>query len=439
MKIVLLGGGSLYFEYVMAEIACTPELAGAQVMLYDVDKKRMDLMRRVGLQIAKKTKSGLDIKASSDLAQALDGANFAVASIGVHGPNFSWHKLDSDTVAKFGIIHTTGDTVGPGGFSQGLRIIPIFLDIARKMEKYCPDAILLNHSNPMAAICRAVMKYSSIHTIGYCHGAIGDIHFFSRIMGVPFEELDAVIAGVNHCSWLLRLTHKGKDAMPKLKKALNKKNKEPHHVFSTEFFQLTGMYPLGGDRHVIEFFPHSRIYSKTKKIPYGMQWRTDMINGNMLKKEINKGPDDINLKAAGKKDVWLPKENETTPESMGEQLRALAFGHQKLHLVNTPNHNAVPNLPDWAVLELKAVIGKGGARPIYAGELPAQAARWSLAQIYTNELMVDAAVEKSREKAIMAFACDPMIRDLKEAQKVFDAIVKAQGDRLKVFRAKKSK
>ena len=437
MKIVLLGGGSLYFEYVMAEIACTPELAGAQIMLYDINAKRMDLIRRVGQRIAEKTKSGLDIKATSDLTRALDGANFAVASIGVHGPHYSWHKLDSVTVAKFGIIHTTGDTVGPSGISQGLRIIPIFVDIARKMEKYCPQAILLNHSNPMAAICRAMTKYTSIHTIGYCHGAIGDIHFFARIMGVAFEELDAVIAGVNHCSWLLRLSRKGKDAMPMLKKALAAKSREPHHIFSTEFFKMTGMYPLGGDRHVIEFFPHARMMNRTKKLPYGLQWRADMIDNNFLAKEINKGPDDIHLKAAGKKDVWLPKENETTPESMGAQLRALAFGHEKLHLVNTPNRNAVPNLPDWAVIELKAVVGKGGARPVYVGELPAQAARWSLAQIYAHELLVDAAVEQSREKAIMAFACDPMIRDLKEARQVLDAIVNAQGDRLKAFRASK--
>lgn len=439
MKIVLLGGGSLYFEYVMAEVACTKELAGAEIVLYDVNEKRMDLMRRVGLQIAARTKSGLDIKATSSLPRALDGANFAVASIGVHGPNHSWHKLDSQTVAKFGIIHTTGDTVGPSGISQGLRIIPIFIDIGKKMEKYCPDAILLNHSNPMAVICRAMMKYTSIHTIGYCHGAIGGIHFFARIMGVPFDELDYVIAGVNHCSWLMGLSHKGKDAMPMLKKALNEKSTEPHHIFSTEFFKMTGMYPLGGDRHVIEFFPHSRMYSKTKKIPYGLQWRADMIAGNMLKKEINKGPDDIHLKASGKKDVWLPKENETTPESMGAQLRSMAYGHNKIHLVSTPNRNAVPNLPDWSVIELKAVIGKGGARSIYVGEMPAVAARWTLAQIYANELIVDAAVEQSREKAIMALACDPMIRDFKEAHKVLDAMVKAQGDRLKGFRAAKAK
>lgn len=436
VKVVLLGGGSLYFEYAMAEIACTPELAGSQIILYDINAKRMDLMRRVGLQIVEKTKSGLDISATTDLPKALAGADFAIASIGVHGPKASWHKADSDAAAKSGIIHTTGDTVGPGGLSQGLRIIPIFMDIASKMEKYCPDAILLNHSNPMAPICRAVMKYTSIHTIGYCHNVAGDIHFFGEILGVPYQELDAVAAGVNHCGWLMKISHKGKDVYPLLKKRLTAKKKYPRHVFAAEVFDMFGVWPIGADRHLVEFFPHSRRAAKTKNIPYDLKWRSDSIVKNLLKIEINKGPEDIKFKAAGKKAPWLPGKNETTPESMGGQIKALAFGPDKLHFVNTPNRNAIPNLPEWAVVEIKAVVGKDGARPVYIGEMPAQAVRWSIAQIYAHELTVDAAVEQSRKKAIMALACDPMIRDFKEAQAVFDAIVKAQGDRMKAFRAR---
>jgi len=435
VKVVLLGAGSLYFEYVIAEIACTPELANAQITLYDINAQRMDLTRRIGLRIVEKTKAGLAINATTNLARALDGADFAIASIGVHGPSQRWHKLDSDAAAKFGIIHTTGDTVGPGGLSQGLRIIPIFMDIARKMEKYCPDAVLLNHSNPMAPICRAVMKYTSIHAIGYCHNVAGDIHFFGQILGVPPKELEVVAAGVNHCGWLLKISHKGRDVYPLLKKRLTARKKYQKHVFAAEVFDMFGVWPIGADRHLVEFFPHSRRAAKTKNIPYDLTWRSDMIDKNWITREINKEPDDMELKAAGKKDIWLPEKNETTPESMGGQIKAMAFGPGILHFVNTPNCNAIPNLPEWAVVEIKAMVGKGGARSVYIGAMPAQAARWSAAQTYAHELTVDAAVEQSRQKAIMALACDPMIRDFKEARAVFDAIVKTQGDRLKAFRA----
>ncbi len=432
LKIALLGGGSLYFESAMKEIAMTPELAGSELVLFDPDKRRMEIMRQVGVRIAALSKSGLSVRSTGQCARALDGANFAIASIGVHGPGHRWHKADSDAVAKFGIIQTTGDTVGPSGLSQALRIIPIFVDIARKMEKYCPDAFLLNHSNPMSPICRAVSKYSSIRAVGYCHNVAGDVRYFAEALGVDHRELDVTAAGPNHCLWLLGIRHRGRDVYPELRRRLAARPAPPRHQFSQEVLDLFGLFPVGGDRHIIEFFPHSRRAGKTKNIPYGLEWRSDMIRRNALAAELSKEPRAIELKAAGKKPIEFPKEN--SPEAMGRQIQALAFGPDMVHYVNVPNRGAISNLPDWAVVELKAVVGQGGVRPMQVGELPPQAARWSAAQLYAHELTVEAAAEGSRAKALMALACDPMIRDFHEARKVFDALVKAQAGRLDRFR-----
>ena len=431
-KITLIGAGSRYFEFVMAEIATTESLAGSELMLYDINRARMGLMEKVGRRILEKTGASLAIRSTTQLARALDGADFAISSIGVHGPNASWHQLDSQVAARFGIIHTTGDTVGPGGISQGLRIIPIYMKIARAMEKYCPNIILLNHSNPMNPVCRAITKNTAIRVIGYCHNVAGDIHFFSRVLGVPREELEVAIAGPNHMCWLLDLRHNGKDMIPALRRRLARGDPGRGHRFAVEMFELLGVFPVGGDRHMIEFYPHSRRYKSPKRVEYGLKWRAQGIEEGRLAREISKEPDELELRAAGKKDLWLPET--PTPEAMGRQIEAMATGREIVHYVNTPNRGAVPNLPDWAVIELKAVIGSQGARPIYAGELPPQAARWSLAHIYAQELLVDAAVEGSRQKALQAMACDSMIRDFKEAEKVFDAIVEAQGERLKKFR-----
>ena len=432
LKIVLIGAGSLYFEHVMSEIAITPELEGSKFMMYDIDVKRMNLMEKIGNQILKQTGANLTIESSLELEKALDGADFAISSIGVHGPGAQWHKIDSDTAAKFGIIHTTGDTIGPGGLSQGLRIIPIYIDIARRMEKYCPDVILLNHSNPMAAVCRAVSKYTSIHVIGYCHNVAGGVRYFSKVLDIEPEELDITAAGVNHMLWLLGITHHGKDMYPELKKRLSKKRPPKTQKFAQELFELTGLYPIGGDRHMVEFFPHSRRATKTKKIPYGLMWRSKMIEDAVLAREISTAPEEIELKASGKKPISIPEK--PSPENMGLQVKSMSFGPEKIHYVNTPNRGAIPNLPSWAIVELKGVVGVGGARSVYVGELPPQIARWTLSHIYTHELMVDAAVEGSRQKALMALSGDPMIRDFKEAEKILDAIVKAQGDRLKRFK-----
>ncbi|MEI6420668.1 MAG: hypothetical protein WCP55_00495 [Lentisphaerota bacterium] len=436
-KIVLLGGGSGYFEYAVAEIATEPELESIEFMFYDIDEKRMDVMCRIGKRIVEKAKKNYSVKMTRDLAEALDGADYAISSIGVHGPNAAWHLMDVNACVPFGIIHTTGDTVGPAGLSQGLRLIPRILEIAKAMEKYCPDAIILNHSNPMAPICRAINKYTSIKVIGYCHNIYGDIFSFAKILEVSPKDLDVTVGGVNHCGWLLGIRHKGTDVYPELKKRLASATIPPEKMFAYEVFQLTGLYPIGGSRHLLEFFPHGRTLDKTTDMPYAQKWRGGMIKEGMVQAELNKGHQELDLKAAGKKDVWMAQEQ--TPEAMGKQIKSLLKGPSSIHYVNIPNRGSIPNLPDWAVVEVKSLVGQHNAVPVYTGELPPQAARWALAQTYAHELTVEAAVEKSRSKAIMALASDPLIRDFKEAGTVFDALVKAQGERLKDFRVKNIK
>lgn len=441
-KIVLLGAGSGYFHTVIGELVTTPEIAESKIVLFDIDKKRMEITYNYGKRLAAKANTGWRITQESNLERALDGADFVISSIGVHGKydgkygrDPRYHKIDCDTAAKFGIIHTTGDTVGPGGLSQGLRIIPIYLDIAKKMEKLCPKAVLLNHSNPMAAICRAVTKYTKIHTIGYCHNIYGDMARISRVLGIEKDELDFISAGLNHMGWFLDVRHNGKSIYPYLlEKVLTSRLKDEGWKLVKEICKLFNLFPIGGGRHIIEFFPHSRINSDVKNLSYGLQWRSERLyKKGTLDNELRKK--EKMLEILGKKEAVLPTPDQLTPETMGQQIKALSCpGPGKIHFVNVPNNGSIGNLPDWAIVEVKSLISQAGAKPVSAGELPPQAARWSLAQIYAFELTIEAAAENSREKAVQALICDPMIRDFKEAEKIFDALVKAQGERLAVFK-----
>lgn len=432
MKIVLLGAGSHFFESVLLEICQTESLHGSDLFLYDIDEERMGFIHKLGQRISDHFKAGLTFSASTDLARALDGAEAAVASIGVHGPGSAWHKLDVEAVAQLGIMQTTGDTVGPSGVSQGLRLIPIFHDITTEMEKRCPDCVLLNHSNPMGAICRSVGKYTKVQTIGYCHNVAGALATFSKLLEVPIEELDYTVAGINHMIWLLSLRHKGADVYPLFKKRMLKGEMEHGRHFTKELLEIMDLYMIGGDRHIIEFFPHARMAVSEETIPYGLKWRAKMIQDKMLSEELTKGASELRARAEGSKPLLLP--DRQTPEAMGRQIQALKLGPDMIHVVNTRNNGAVSNLPDWAVVELKAVVGQHGARSVDVGEMPPQAARWTLAQIYANELMIEAAVEGSRKKAIQALACDPMVRDFQEAGKILDALVVAQQGRLDRFK-----
>ncbi|NOZ22638.1 MAG: hypothetical protein GXP25_16295, partial [Planctomycetes bacterium] len=358
-KIVLIGAGSRYFEAVIGELAVTPELAGCSIALYDIDKGRMELIKQAGKRIIKGAKADLKLTSTTSLARALDGADYAISSIGVHGPDASWHRVDSEVCAKFGIIHTTGDTVGPSGFSQGLRIIPIYLRIARAMRKYCPNVILLNHSNPMNPICRAIIKAHGINTIGYCHNIAGAVRFFSEILDIPSDELEVTIAGPNHMNWLLAIQHKGRDVYPKLKKRIREMDPQPAQTFARDVLNLLDVFPIGGDRHMIEFFSHAREATTPKNLRYGLEWRADMIaRRGRLAREISDKPDELVRRAKGELPPRIPKK--PSPESMGHQIRAMALGMEKIHYVNTTNHGAVPNLPGWAVIELKGIVGSHG-------------------------------------------------------------------------------
>ena len=433
MKIAYIGAGSHFFELVSIEIAQTPELRGATIAMYDVAYEPMTLIQGVGRRLSDHYGAGLNFEICRDLGEALDGADAVISSIGVHGPGQSWHKLDVEAVARLGIMQTTGDSVGPTGISQGLRIIPPYLELARAMERYCPDSILLNHSNPMGAICRAVSKYTKIKVIGYCHNVANALTKFGALLEVEPEELDPVVAGVNHQVWLLSLRHRGRDVYPLLRERLAGVNDQADRRFTLELLDLMGLYLLGGDRHIIEFFPHARVPQRPEEIGYGLKWRRDMITEKLLGEELTRNAQDLAKRAAGESPLFL--RTKLSPEAMGQQIRALRFGPDMVQIANVPNEGAVPNLPPWAVIELKCLVGQHGARPVHVGELPAQAARWTLAQIYAHELMVEAAAEGSRAKALQALACDPMVRDFHEPGKILDALVAAQGDRLKAFRA----
>ena len=428
-RIVLLGAGSGFFRGAIGEIVVTEALADSEIILYDINRKTMKIMEAIARRMATEAATGMKVSSTTQLGRALDGADFALSSIGVHGPNNSYHKLDMEVAARFGIIQTTGDTVGPGGISHGLRIIPIYMKIAQRMERYCPDVIFLNHSNPMAQICRAVNKYSKITCLGLCHGVQVSIRYLAGVLEVPYEEIEFSIAGPNHMSWLLEIKYRGKDMYPTLKRRLAEREPEKGHIFANRLFSIFGVYPINNDRHIIEFFPFLRQIRSPEELPYELEYRVDTLARRPNEWESQKR---LKRLAEGKDPITLPMG--PSPEAVGRLMAAMARGEENVHIVNIPNQGAVPNLPDWAVIELKAVVTSKGCRPIYVGPLPVVAARWSLATIYQQELLVDAAVLGKRMLALQALASDPQIISLDEAEEVLDALIKAHGKRLARFR-----
>ena len=204
-KIVCLGGGSLYFRRAIPDLLLSQDLSDSELVLYDIDSEKVERMAGMGRRLAEVAGTRFKIRATIDLADAVDGADFAISSIGGSGAeitrnvyNSYFHNADIRIPEKYGVSQVIGDTCGPAGMMMALRSIPAYINICQEMEKRCPKAIMFNHSNPMATLLRAMHKYTDVNVIGICHGVQAGIVYAAEILGVPPTELDCMWIGTNH-------------------------------------------------------------------------------------------------------------------------------------------------------------------------------------------------------------------------------------------------
>ena len=214
-RIVLVGAGSVEFtRNLLGDFLSYPELADAEIVLHDIDGDRLATAERMARWTADALGAAPTIRGSLDRLEALAGADFVVNTIQVGGARAT--QVDFDVPARFGLRYTINDTINVGGVLRGLRTIPVVLGIAGDMAEACPEAILLNYTNPMGMLVCAVDQAIGTPTVGLCHSVYWTVHRLAEYLDVPFEEVDALSAGVNHLAWILRLEHRGTDLYPAL-------------------------------------------------------------------------------------------------------------------------------------------------------------------------------------------------------------------------------
>lgn len=430
-KIVLLGAGSAFFQSVIEEFSIANELAGSELVLYDVFVPNMELMAKYGQKLFEKSGINLKISWTTDISEAVDGADFAISSIGVSGPDRKFHELDITIPAKYGIYQTTGDTTGPGGLFAGFRSIPIFLKICREMEKRCPSVIFLNHSNPMYMICRAMIKHTGIKNfIGLCDGAQGTIEYLASVLGIPTSELDVISVGLNHMLWVTRLMHKGEDLYPTLKEKLSAIDPPDGRIFCKKLFDIYGYYPVNTDRHIIEFFPYLLQAKDPENLPYKLRLRTKMIEDARRYREDVWGR--MSRKINGQEPIQIPK---SIPSgSMANLITAISLNRRETHIVNIPNNGSVPNLPDYAIVEVQGVTDSQGFRGLFMGEIPLAVAGILQARVLQQELAVDAGVYGDKRLALQALLADEFTISIESAEKMLDELLSAHSESLPQFK-----
>jgi len=449
-KIACLGGGSLYFPRVLADLALAEELAGSEIVLDDIDAEKAELMAAMGRRLADQSSTGLRVRASADLDDTIDGAGFAVSSIGGSGAEVtrnvygSWyHNADMHIPAKYGIHQVIGDTAGPAGMMMGLRSIPAYLQICERMEQRCPQAILLNHSNPMAAIMRALHKYSSITSIGICHGVQGGISAAAKLLEVPADELECRWIGTNHYYWFTGVQHKGKDLLPELLRRTRDRDTPEGHAMSADLSAAYGyriVYP--DDGHIIEFYPFAARVADQQALPYGLTDSARNHGYDASQPMPEREPASSRLREQFLTeygnildDVELPEslEDGIHGEGLATLITAMATGRRQVSILNLANGSAIPNLPATAEVEVEAVTDSAGARALTMGEAP-QVLKGILEKRFVwHELVADAAVKGDRNAALQALLIDEMAIPPRDAESMLDELLAASADLLPGF------
>ena len=215
-RIVLVGAGSVEFtRNLLGDILSSPALRSSHIALHDIDPDRLRTAERMARWTADALGATPTVTAHLDRREALEGAQFVINTIQVGGARAT--QVDFDVPARFGLRYTIADTIGVGGVFRGLRTIPVVLGIARDMEDVCPDAWLLNYTNPLAILVRAVSEATSIRVVGLCHSVFWTIDRLAGYLGVARDDLAADSAGLNHLAFIMRLEHDGHDVYPRLR------------------------------------------------------------------------------------------------------------------------------------------------------------------------------------------------------------------------------
>jgi alpha-galactosidase len=453
-KIACLGAGSFYFPGVLGDIAVTPGLAGSEITLYDLDFDKAELMAGLAKRFAETAGARLRICACRRLADALDGAGFALSSIGGSGASMGGvygtaaHDADLLIPSRYGIYQIVGDTAGPAGMMMGLRSVPAYLAICKEMQKRCPDAVMINHSNPMAVLCRAMVKYGGIEkVIGICHGVQGGIGQVAHLLGCEPEDLEVVWVGTNHYYWFTRIRMHGKDVYPEVM-AKAAARETPHGEQMSQLLSEAYGYRLVycEDGHALEFYPYLAQLRDPMEMPYGYGERRGPRYAEIEKRWRQRGrkPTPKQQAAQRKKQLQEYKErldkcslpqpsSAIRGEGIAGLVEAIASGRREVRIVNIPNRGVVSNLPDYAILEVEGVTDSCGVRGIQVGEAPLSLMGILQKRIAWQELVADAAAKGDRNVALQALLLDEMAIPPEKAGKMLDELLAASRDLLPQF------
>ena len=424
-KIVIIGAGSLQFGLgSVGSVVNSDVLQGSTISLHDINQANLDLVTQSCKEAIEQKNLDFELESTVDRKVALKDATFIVNSIEIP-PRFELWDSDYEIPRKYGNNQVMGENGGPGGLFHSLRVIPPILEICEDINRICPDAFVINYSNPMSRICLAVKrKFPSIHFIGLCHEFPGFVRHYSKILNTPLTNLEMRAGGLNHFGVLLSIRYidKNKDAYPDLRKKapkyLNSAIGYPSDVDLIKYIlEKFGYIPYTQDSHFGEYIGWGHEKSNLEGIRefyIGYKGLT-LLTGRRIKRSIKHG-----------KGARLVKPDYERAIPIIEGI--VTDSNHEESSVNLPNDDVITNLPRDLVVECPAIVTKSGLKAIKLGEFPKGLAALLRNQASVQDLVVEAILKKSKDIAFQALLLDPTIGNASKAEEMFEDMIKINQD-----------
>ena len=460
IKVTMIGAGSHFTHKLMNDILLIPGAERGEIALVDTDERRLKPMVEIVQRLIDACgRDHWSVTATTDRREVLPGTDYLINSIDVGGVENV--RADNDIPLEYGIDQCIGDTIGPGGLFKALRTVPVWLDILRDAERYCPDALVLNYTNPMnIMMLSAGRAVPSMQAVGLCHSVQGTSHLLARYAEVPYEQMRWQCAGINHLAWFTTLEHEGEDLYEKvlyekfrreveagLREADEGKARHdgadiPHgldhdgveyegqDLVRKDMCLNFGAFITESSGHLSEYLPFYRKSERGRKLLrlgyhggssfYANNWPNWRKKWDADRDAVMRGDAELAKSRSWEYASWIieAREKDTPWRIHGNVMNSTKDGTGQL----------ITNLPADGCVEVACLIDRAGLHPTRYGKLPAQMAGvcdWNMRMF---DLAATACIEQSKEAAAHALMLDPLsaavctpgeIREM--TMKMFDA------------------
>lgn len=437
INVTMMGAGSFFTNSILKDVILIPNNLGGELRLIDIDPERLAIAEKLMIKIVEELSDGKTWKviASTNREELLPGTDYVVNAIEVSG--VACVRLDNDIPLEFGVSQNIGDTIGPGGLMKGMRTVPVYLEILKDIERLCPNALVLNYTNPMNMMCLAAGRASSVKTVGLCHSVQGTSHMLAGYADTPYEQVQWKCAGINHLAWFTEFNGPGGQSLYPIlmEKALDRSSEfavaEP---VRSDMMLHFGAFITESSGHLSEYLPY---YRKRKDLlekytDTGYRGQESFYADNWP--TWRKGQDESRARQISGED---PIKNERSWEYGAWIIEAIEKNQSfKIH-GNVMNNGCIENLPADGCVEVACLVNHNGIQPIRFGRLPRQMAAICDSNMRMFDLAAEAAIHRSKQYATWSLMLDPLTSAVcspAEVTEMVDRLFKAEEQFLPGFK-----